>query len=126
MKILNIKKLEKNIAVLWDGQDDTLFYLNNIFITSIFEEKNEEEPDYYSILKFEKQKNNDLLLTYQYYFDKSEIHLKTFKIDDYVLLRSLNSIHESPSFVNIQKDELINTLKDIEAALMFKRVEKIF
>ena len=34
MKILNLRKLEENIAILWDGENDTLDYLNNEFLSS--------------------------------------------------------------------------------------------
>lgn len=108
MEILNLKRIEKISAVLWDGEEDTLYYLNNDFLSAIKElYKNEDfTQDYYSILKFEKTKDSDLLLTFQYYFSKDETHLKIFKLDEYVILK----ITESPicecSIEKVQKNEL--------------------
>jgi hypothetical protein len=111
MEILNLRKIEKNIAVLWDGKDETLYYLNSDFISNINYEKKEEvespTPEYYTIAKFEKQTDGSLLFTSQVYWDKSEIRLKTFEINDYIVLQHGNSLYDTPNITKIKKDDII-------------------
>jgi hypothetical protein len=110
MEILNLRKLEKNIAVLWDGKDETLYYLNNEFISILKISDNKIDPpvpEPYTIIKFEKQANSDLLLTLQAYYDISEIRIRTFKIDDYIVMQHGNSLYDMPIFHKMEKEQIV-------------------
>ena len=123
MKILNLRKKEKNTAILWDGKDDTLNYLNSEeFLLSItFKDLNLEETNgSYTIAKFEKIKTDDLLLTTQFYYDLTETHSKLFKIGEYVILQN-----EYPHFIKKNEDEIINSFEIINELEIDKPTLKI-
>jgi hypothetical protein len=128
MEILNLRKLEKNIAVLWDGKDETLYYLNNDFISFLkFSDTKIEPPvpEPYTIIKFEKQTNGDLLLTSQVYYDTSEIRLRTFKLGDYVVLKHAGSIYDMTEFYKMTKDEIILEYEIISSDIFKKDKKKL-
>ena len=107
MKILNLRKLEENIAILWDGENDTLEYLNNEFLSSSIHFNKTESFHY--VISFEKQINEDLLFTSQCSYDLTEKKLKTFKKGDFLLLIDVFPYIEKTSIEDI--NNLYETLE---------------
>ena len=101
MKILNLRKLEENIAILWDGENDTLDYLNNEFLS--YSIRFDKTKSFHYVISFEKQINEDLLFTSQCSYDLTEKKLKTFKKGDFLLLIDVFPYIEKTSIEDINR-----------------------